>query len=111
MVTLSSRYLFLICRAFSDPIRIEILLLLRLQSLSTLQIRTALGLPVSRLERHLGHLRRTGLITYRKVGRIGIFALTGSDDPDHTKLLDCLDYCFRDVLRPKQRPRKRLAAT
>jgi ArsR family transcriptional regulator len=84
-------------RAFSDPTRLRILHLLRAGELCVGDLVTVLKVPQPTASRHLGYLRRAGLITARKKSYWTFYALAPARSPFHRKLLECLDTCFRDV--------------
>jgi ArsR family transcriptional regulator, arsenate/arsenite/antimonite-responsive transcriptional repressor len=84
-------------RAFSDPIRLRILHLLGAGELCVGDVVTVLNVPQPTASRHLGYLRRAGLISARKKSYWTFYALTPPRSAFHQKLLECLDTCFRDV--------------
>ena len=56
-----------------------------------------LQLPRPTISRHLSYLRRAGLVKARQDRTWNYYALTPSRSAFHTKLLECLGTCFRDV--------------
>ncbi len=84
-------------RAFSDPTRLRILHLLRGGELCVCDLVEILKVPQSTASRHLAYLRKAGLITGHKNGYWTFYRLTPSRTSFHTKLLECLDTCFRNV--------------
>jgi ArsR family transcriptional regulator, arsenate/arsenite/antimonite-responsive transcriptional repressor len=84
-------------RAFSDPLRLRILHLLRDGEICVGDLVTVLRVPQPTASRHLSYLRRVGLITARKNSYWTFYALTPGRTPLHRKLLECLDTCSRDV--------------
>lgn len=96
--------------AFSDPTRLRILHLLRDGELCVGDIVAILGLPQPTVSRHLGYLRRSGLVTTRKSGLWMFYELAPSTSAAHRKLLECLGECFADVaeLRTDARKAKRV---
>lgn len=84
-------------RAFSDPTRLRILHLLRSGELCVCDLVEILKVPQPTASRHLGYLKRAGLITAQKKGYWTYYTLMPSRTGFHTKLLECLDTCFKDV--------------
>ena len=84
-------------RAFSDPIRLRILSLVQPGELCVCDLVEILRLPQPTISRHLSYLRRARLVTVRQEGSWNYYALTPSRSAFHTKLLECLSTCFRDV--------------
>lgn len=96
--------------AFSDPTRLRILHLLRDGELCVGDLVTILDLPQPTVSRHLGYLRRSGLVSARKQGLWIFYQLAAATTEAHEKLLDCLAACFADVpvLKTDQRRGARL---
>lgn len=84
-------------RAFSDKTRLRILHLLRGGELCVCDIMDALRLPQAKTSRHLGYLRRAGLVRAREEGLWSYYSLTPAGNPVHEKLLDCLTVCCKAV--------------
>jgi ArsR family transcriptional regulator len=84
-------------RAFCDRTRLRILSLLRGGELCVGDIVDILQVPQSRVSRHLGHLRKAGLVGARKSGLWVHYSLAEPDSPFHRKLLDCAVTCFQEV--------------
>jgi ArsR family transcriptional regulator, arsenate/arsenite/antimonite-responsive transcriptional repressor len=87
----------LMFRAFSDPIRLRILSLVQPGELCVCDLVEILKLPQPTISRHLSYLRRAGLVTVRQDRSWNFYALTPARSAFHTKLLECLGSCFRDV--------------
>ena len=84
-------------RAFSDPIRLRILSLVQPGELCVCDLVAILKLPQPTISRHLSYLRRAGLVKVRRDRSWNYYALTPARSAFHTKLLECLGTCFRDV--------------
>lgn len=84
-------------RAFSDPLRLRILHLLREGELCVCDIVTILQVPQPTVSRHLGYLRRAGLIASHRERYWTFYELVPGRTAFHKKLLECLDTCVVDV--------------
>jgi ArsR family transcriptional regulator, arsenate/arsenite/antimonite-responsive transcriptional repressor len=84
-------------RAFSDPIRLRILHLVRGQELCVCDLVEILRLPQPTVSRHLSYLRKAGLVDAREERSWNFYRLTPAKTSLHEKLLDCLGSCFGDV--------------
>jgi ArsR family transcriptional regulator len=84
-------------RAFCDRTRLRILSLLRDGELCVGDIVEILQVPQPRVSRHLGHLKKAGLVTARKSGTWIHYTLTPPQTAFHRKLLDCAITCFQEV--------------
>ncbi len=87
----------LMFRAFSDPIRLRILSLVQGGELCVCDLVEILKLPQPTISRHLAYLRRAGLVKVREDQSWNFYELAPARTTFHTKLLDCLGSCFRDV--------------
>jgi ArsR family transcriptional regulator len=87
----------LMFRAFSDPIRLRILTLVQPGELCVCDLVEILRVPQPTISRHLSYLRRAGLVMVRQDRSWNYYALTPARSGFHTKLLECLSTCFRDV--------------
>lgn len=87
----------LMFRAFSDPIRLRILTLVQPGELCVCDLVEILQLPQPTISRHLSYLRRAGLVTVRRQRSWNFYELAAPRSAFHTKLVDCLASCFRDV--------------
>jgi ArsR family transcriptional regulator, arsenate/arsenite/antimonite-responsive transcriptional repressor len=84
-------------RAFSDPIRLRILHLLRPSELCVCDLVEILKLPQPTVSRHLSYLRKAGLVKAREQRSWNFYTLVPAKTTFHKKLLDCLGTCFNDV--------------
>jgi ArsR family transcriptional regulator len=84
-------------RAFCDRTRLRILSLLRGGELCVGDIVDILQVPQPRVSRHLGHLRKAGLVAARKSGLWMHYSLAKPTSTFHRKLLDCAVTCFQEV--------------
>lgn len=84
-------------RAFSDPIRLRILQLVRSGELCVGDLVTILRVPQPTASRHLAYLRRAGLVGTRRDGLWIYYSLAPARTAFHRRLLDCLGVCFIDV--------------
>ena len=87
----------LMFRAFSDPIRLRILSLIEPGELCVCDLVEVLKLPQPTISRHLSYLRRAGLVKVRRQASWNYYELAPARSVFHTKLLECLGSCFRDV--------------
>ena len=87
----------LMFRAFSDPIRLRILHLLRDGELCVCDLVEILHAPQPTVSRHLSYLRRAGLVNVRQQRSWNFYTLAPAKKAFHKKLLECLSVCFRDV--------------
>jgi ArsR family transcriptional regulator, arsenate/arsenite/antimonite-responsive transcriptional repressor len=97
MPTAAKTHVDLMFRAFSDPIRLRILNLIRPGELCVCDLVEVLKLPQPTISRHLSYLRRAGLVQVREHQSWNFYALAPARSAFHRKLLDCLGSCFRDV--------------
>lgn len=84
-------------KAFSDPLRLRILHLLRGGELCVCDLVEILRVPQPTASRHLAYLRRAGLVSGVKRGYWTFYMLVEGNSRFHRKLLECLDTCFEDV--------------
>ena len=84
-------------RAFCDRTRLRILSLLQDGSLCVGDIVGILQVPQPRVSRHLGHLRKAGLVNARRSGTWMHYSLSPPETDFHKKLLDCAVVCFQEV--------------
>ncbi len=78
-------------KAFSEPVRLEMLVLLaRHGELCVCDLEGALGLSQSATSRHLRHLYRAGLAEHRRDGSWVHYRLNEDLPPDRKALLDAL---------------------
>ncbi|HAZ09257.1 MAG TPA: ArsR family transcriptional regulator [Elusimicrobia bacterium] len=85
-------------KAFADETRLRILhLLTRRKEMCVCDIMKILGLPQSKISRHLAYLRGAGLVRDRKQGLWSYYALTKPEGGFHKRLIGCLNGCFDEV--------------
>jgi ArsR family transcriptional regulator len=84
-------------RALSDRTRLRILHLLQDGELCVGDLVQILEVPQPTASRHLAYLRDSGLVLTRKEGLWSFYSLAQARNPFHTKLLECLGACFKDV--------------
>ena len=80
----------LLFRALSDPTRLRLLQLLRGGERCVCDLMAVLRIPQAKTSRHLGYLKRAGLVTRRKDGLWSYYALARPRDAVHRKVLECL---------------------
>lgn len=84
-------------RALSDATRLRILRLLRSGELCVCDLMEILRIPQAKTSRHLGYLRRAGLVTVREDGLWSYYSLAPAAGPLHRRLLSCLDVCCSEL--------------
>jgi ArsR family transcriptional regulator len=84
-------------RAFSDPIRLRTLHLLRGREACVGGLVEVLRVPQPTASRHLRYLRDAGLVDVRRDGRWCYDSLAEAGSGFHRRLLDCLGSCFGEV--------------
>ena len=87
----------LMFRAFCDRTRLRILSLLRDGELCVNDMVDVLQVLQPRVSRHLGHLRKAGLVIARKSGLWIHYSLAPAKSEFHRRLLDCATCCFDEV--------------
>lgn len=87
----------LMFRAFCDGTRLRILSLLQDGDLCVGDIVESLQVPQPKVSRHLGQLRKAGLVTARKEGLWIHYSLATPTTEFHRKLLECAVTCFQEV--------------
>ncbi len=90
MSTVSAHALFKAC---SDPTRLRILHMLRGGELCVCDIVEVLNVSQPKVSRHLGHLRKAGLVDARKEGLWIHYSLRHASHPLHAKLLEAFNCC------------------
>ncbi|MBI4349013.1 MAG: metalloregulator ArsR/SmtB family transcription factor [Elusimicrobia bacterium] len=106
---MASRPVNLLFKAFADETRLRILhLLTRRDELCVCDLMELLGLPQSKVSRHLAYLRGAGLVRDRKEGLWCYYSLAKPQGAFHKSLIGCLGGCFGEVESLK-RDGKRLA--
>lgn len=109
-------------RAFADVTRLRILHLLARRDLSVCEIMATMDVPQSKVSRHLGYLRASGLVVSRAQGQWRLYSLAEPTTRFQARAIHCLKDCFdevavlkRDMARLKvvgplcERRKKRLA--
>ena len=97
MPSAAKTHVDLMFRAFSDPIRLRILNLVRPGELCVCDLVEILRLPQPTISRHLSYLRRAGLVNLRQERSWNYYEIAPARSAFHRKLLDCLGSCFRGV--------------
>lgn len=97
MPSAAKTHVDLMFRAFSDPVRLRILTVIQERELCVCDLVEILKLPQPTVSRHLAYLRRAGLVTVRQQRSWNFYELAAARSAFHTKLLECLASCFRDV--------------
>jgi ubiquinone/menaquinone biosynthesis C-methylase UbiE/biotin operon repressor len=78
-----------ILRLLADETRLRLLLLLRREELSVVELQEILGMGQSRISTHLAQLRQAGLVVDRRAGKNIYYALTtAASDPQLLTILD-----------------------
>jgi len=89
----------LLFRAFSDPIRLRILHLLKGREICVGDLVTILRVPQATASRHLTYLRRARLVRTRQSGLWVYYTLAPSSGRLHRSLLACLASGARELPR------------
>ena len=84
-------------RAFSDRTRLRILNILQTGETCVCDLVKVLGGPQPKISRHLGYLRRSGLVQARREGLWMHYRLAPPRTEFHKSLLNCLSCCFSSV--------------
>lgn len=83
--------------AFAEPTRLRLLALMQDGEVCVCDLVGALDLPQPTVSRHLGVLRRTGLVRSRKDGLWMWYSLAPARGKLHVKLLEALACCRSEV--------------
>lgn len=83
-------------QCFCDPTRLRILNLLGRGPLCVCHIQAVLGEPQVKVSKHLGYLRRRGLVQTRREGNWIIYRLPARKPPELEANLGCLQDCVRE---------------
>ena len=86
-----------IYRCLCDETRLRILNLLAQGPLCVCHFQAALELPQVAISKHLGYLRRHGLVSARRHGRWMIYRLPDPRPPELHRHLQCLQDCVQSV--------------
>ena len=84
-------------RAFADETRLRILHLLGKGEICVCDIMGVLQASQPKVSRHLGYLKRAGLVVDRKEGLWRYYALAPAKTTFQKRLLDCVDDCLDEV--------------
>ena len=84
-------------KAFADSTRLRILNLLLEGELCVCDLCEVLDIIQPTVSRHLGHLRRAGLVTDRRDGKWMHYSIAEQPDRLRRTLLDCVRSCLRQV--------------
>jgi ArsR family transcriptional regulator len=84
-------------KGFADPTRIRILNLLAAGELCVCDVVDILALPQPTVSRHLGYLRRMGLVTATRAWKFAHYRLAEPDNVVHQNLIACVRSCFVGV--------------
>lgn len=84
-------------KAFADGTRLRILHLLGKGELCVCDIMRVLGAPQPKVSRHLGYLKRAGLVNDRREGPWRHYSLARPAGRFHERLVGCLDACLDEV--------------
>jgi ArsR family transcriptional regulator len=84
-------------RALSDSTRLRILHLLKGGELCVCDLMEILRIPQAKTSRHLGYLRKAGLVAAREEGLWCYYSLAPAFGALHRKLLSCLDECSAEL--------------
>lgn len=84
-------------RAFADVTRLRILHLLARRDLSVCEIMATMDVPQSKVSRHLGYLRNSGLVVSRTQGQWRLYSLATPTTRFQARAIHCLKDCFDEV--------------
>jgi ArsR family transcriptional regulator len=87
-------------RLLADETRLRLLLLLRREELSVVEIQEILGMGQSRISAHLAQLRQAGLAVDRRAGKNILYKLASPDG--HSELAAILDAGAREIAAAAQ---------
>ena len=93
-------------RALSDRTRLRLMSLLLGGERCVCELVDVLGDSQPKVSRHLGYLRRAGLVTARKEGPWAYYTLAEPRGAMHVKILECLAQCsveLPDLMRDRDR--------
>ena len=82
-------------RLLADETRLRLLLLLRKEELSVVEIQEVLGMGQSRISSHLAQLRQARLVRDRRAGKNIYYAL--ADDPAHSELRPIIEAAAKEL--------------
>lgn len=84
-------------KSVADPTRLRILNLLAAGELCVCDVVDILALPQPTVSRHLGLLRRAGLVSAMRLWKFAHYRLAEPGDPVHRAILTCVDACAARV--------------
>ncbi|MDZ4773440.1 MAG: metalloregulator ArsR/SmtB family transcription factor [Planctomycetota bacterium] len=84
-------------QAFAEPTRMRLMALLLDGETCVCDLTSALEIPQPTASRHLGHLRRAGLVSVRKAGLWSHYSLAPADGAVHQSLLATLAVCRAEM--------------
>lgn len=84
-------------KGFADPTRIRILSILAAGELCVCDIVELLALPQPAVSRHLGYLRRSGLVEVTRERKFAHYRLAVPRSAVHRNLIDCVRSCFTGI--------------
>lgn len=84
-------------RAFADETRLRILHLLTKGELCVCDLTSVLGVPQAKASRHLGTLKKAGLVVDRKDGRWRHYSLTKPASAFQRRLIGCIGGCLEEA--------------
>ncbi len=84
-------------KGFADPTRIRILSILAAGELCVCDIVELLDLPQPAVSRHLGYLRRTGLVEVTRERKFAHYRLAVPRSAVHRNLVECVRSCFTGI--------------
>jgi ArsR family transcriptional regulator len=80
-------------KALADPVRLRLLNLIGEGEVCVCHLYEAMDLPQSTVSRHLGYLRKRGLVIGRKEGLWVYYRLAKPAGEVHRKAMDCARLC------------------
>lgn len=84
-------------KGIADPTRLRILNLLSVGELCVCDVVDILSLPQPTVSRHLGQLRRIGLVAATREWKFAHYRLSPALDAVHASILACVDAAMRTV--------------
>lgn len=84
-------------KGIADPTRLRILNLLSVGELCVCDVVDILALPQPTVSRHLGQLRRIGLVAATREWKFAHYRLSPALDAVHASILACVDAAMRTV--------------
>ena len=99
-------------RALAEPARLRIVNLLRAGELCVCDIVRVLGILQPAASRHLGYLRRVGLVVARRDSQWSYYRLAAPSNEFHRRLLECVELCAgqeADLLKDTRRLHEELS--